>query len=97
MAIGVINDPELIKQYRNDISNRIEELQQNLSKTNGAIQTVSQGWKDSQFQQFHDHFDQDKEMIGKLMGVLEKYRDDILGPLQARMENYLCESMIRLK
>lgn len=95
MATGVINDPELIQKYRNDITNRINELRENLKKTDSAVENVSQGWKDIQFQQFQQNFNQDKELINPLCVVLEQYRDDILGPLQDRMNNYLCETMIR--
>lgn len=95
MTTGIINNPAMIREYRGDISQRIEELINHEKETAGAIDTVSEGWKDVQFQQFQQNFSEDARKIGDLIKVLEQYRDEILGPLQQRMEGYLDESLIR--
>lgn len=89
MPATIVNDPVAIHQYRDQIGERMEELKANLAKTEGAIETVSESWKDSQFQQFRENFNQDKERIGKFYGVLESYKDNILLQLQQRLEDYM--------
>lgn len=96
MATGLINDPSLIRSYRSEINDAVENLRNQMRRTEDAISTVSQGWKDAQFQQFQENFGKDKELILPLCNVLETYRDDILYRLEENMNQYLCQSMIRL-
>ena len=50
MASTVINDPESIHEYRGRIQDVIERLNTPLRETENAIQTVSESWKDNNFQ-----------------------------------------------
>ena len=88
MPATVVNDPESIHAYRQQIAERIEQLRGLITKTEGAIQTVSESWKDNQFQQFHNNFNQDMAQIKPLCDVLSNYEGNLLYQLENKLRTY---------
>jgi uncharacterized protein YukE len=93
MQLTVSNDPEAIHSYRQQIVGAIEKLEGQLKKTESAVNTVAQGWKDNQFQQFQQNFDEDKARIPELCNVLRHYDEHILYDLEQKLNNYLDVNM----
>lgn len=89
MAITVDNDPEAINAYRAKIQDAIEQLKVQLQKTEQAVQTVSESWKDNNFMEFQTNFNVDKEQIKPLCSVLENYESNILYQLEQKLRTYL--------
>lgn len=88
MAVTVKNDPDAIRDYRGKIANAIENLKSQLTKTENAIETVSQDWKDNNFREFHENFNQDKEQIKPLCDVLSNYESNLLYQLEQKLRAY---------
>lgn len=89
MPSTVINDPESINAYRGKIQDAIGKLRDQLAKTEIAIETVSDSWKDNNFQQFRENFNVDKEQIKPLCDVLSRYESDILYQLEQKLRTYI--------
>lgn len=86
---SVINDYEAIRKFRRDLLEAVEGLNEQLHKTEAAIDEVASVWKDSQFQKYHKNFSEDKERIAPLCNRLEQYESEVLYPLEVKIENYL--------
>lgn len=89
MAITVDNDPEAIRAYRGKIQEAIEQLKVQLQKTDNAVQTVSESWKDNNFIEFQSNFNVDKEQIKPLCDVLSNYESNILYQLEQKLRTYI--------
>lgn len=89
MASTVINDPESIRAYRSKINDAVEKLQAQLQKTELAIETVNESWKDNNFQEFRKNFEADKEQIKPLCDVLHNYDENILYGLEQKLMAYI--------
>lgn len=89
MAITVDNDPEAIKRYRGQIQDAIERLKVQLQNTERAVQTVSESWKDNNFMEFQNHFNEDKNRIRPLCEILENYESNILYQLEQKLRTYI--------
>lgn len=94
MAASINNLEELIK-FRGKIEKSIENLNQNLKKTEAAIETVSETWKDEKFTQFEQKFSEDKEQIPPLCNALTEFNDEDLYQLQQIIEEYIGVPMSR--
>ena len=88
MAATVINSSEGINSYRSRIATSIEQLRSELTKTEGAVTTVSESWRDPNFQQFQRNFEVEKEMIRKLCTVLTDYQENVLYQLEQKLRDY---------
>lgn len=88
MSMSVINSSEAIHDYRRKISNAIEELKNQLKKTEQAIETVSEDWQDHQFKTFQNNFGEDKDQILPLCEHLHVYADDLLYNLEIKLKDY---------
>lgn len=88
MPSTVINDPESIHAYRGKIQNAIEQLKAQLQKTEAAVETVSESWRDNNFQQFRTNFNADKEQIKPLCDVLNNYESNLLYQLEQKLRTY---------
>lgn len=95
MASTVINDPEALHAYREEIFQRIEDLKRQLKSTEGAIETCNQeGWKDGKFMEFQNKFDQEKVEIQNLCNGLQNYYDNILAQLEQKLRGYTDEALV---
>lgn len=92
MASTVINNPEDVRNYYTKIENYIGSLRDDFTKTENAIKTVSESWKDDQFKQFQNNFNEDKEKIEPLCRLLERYVE-LLKDLERKLEGYMCSPM----
>lgn len=86
---GVINDYESIRKFRNELLETVEGLNDQLRKTEQAMDDVAAVWKDMQFQKYHKEFSADKEQIPPLCARLEEYENDVLFPLEEKIKKYL--------
>lgn len=86
MISTVINNSSSIHEYRGEIAHAIDELNLNLKKTERAIETVGESWKDDNFREFQDNFNQDKEQIVPLCSVLDNYQSNLLYQLEKKLE-----------
>lgn len=86
MGPTIITDSASINKYRNDIVHAIEELKQQFTKTERAIETVSESWKDDNFREFQEYFNEDKEQILPLCDVLNNYEGIILYELEEKIK-----------
>lgn len=97
MASTVINDPTALHAYREEINQRIEDLKRQLKSTEGAIETCNQeGWKDGNFKEFQNNFEQEKTEIQNLCNGLQNYYDNILAQLEQKLRGYTDESSFSL-
>lgn len=86
MTSSVRNNSASIHKYRGQIAHAIDELKLNLKKTERAIETVGETWKDDNFKEFEDNFNQDKEQIVPLCDVLDNYQSNLLYQLEKKLE-----------
>ena len=88
MPATVINASAGINSYRSKIAQSIEQLREKLTKTEGAIATVNESWKDPNFQQFQQNFETEKEMVRNLCNVLTDYQENVLYQLEQKLRDY---------
>ncbi|MDE5561673.1 MAG: hypothetical protein K2J00_07755 [Bacteroidaceae bacterium] len=74
---ATINDVEALKVFRNKMLDAVENLMQQLRRTDAAIENVACTWKDSQFETFRDNFNEDKEKIKPLSDDIEEFEDNV--------------------
>lgn len=86
MTSTVINNSSSIHNYRGQIAHAIDELKLNLTKTERAVETVGESWKDDNFREFQDNFNQDKEQIKPLCDVLDNYQSNLLFQLEKKLK-----------
>ena len=88
MGASIINNSESLNKYRGQIHQAIEDLKEQMKKTEQAIESVYEnGWKDDNFRQFQNNFNQDKEKILPLCNVLDNYESNTLYHLQKKIES----------
>ncbi len=78
MTPSVITDSHSLHDYRGQIAHAIDELKVQLRKTERAIDKVAETWKDDNFREFQQNFNQDKEQILPLCNVLDNYQYNLL-------------------
>lgn len=86
---SVINDYESLCRFRSELLGIVDGLNEQLRKTEQAMDEVASVWKDSQFQKYHKEFAKDKEMISPLCTKLERYESEVLYRLEKKIERYL--------
>lgn len=75
---NIIVGGDAIQNYRGEIAHAVDELQLQLAKTEQAIDEAGETWKDDNFREFQQYFNEDKEKIKPLCDVLIRYEEDIL-------------------
>lgn len=85
MGPTVINNSTSIHDYRGQIAHAIDELKLQFTKTEHAIETVGESWKDDNFREFQEHFNEDKEQILPLCDVLDNYQSNLLYQLEQKL------------
>lgn len=79
---------EALKKFRDDILERVDDLRDQLKKTEAAMETVAEEWKDDQFRKYNEEFSKDKEEIEPLCKTLEEYENDVLYPMWKVVDEY---------
>ena len=85
MGPTVINNSNSIHDYRGQIAHTIDELKLQITKTERAIETVGESWKDDNFREFQENFNEDKEQILPLCDVLDNYQSNLLYQLEQKL------------
>ena len=83
------NDVEALAKFREHLKETSEDLREQLRKTEQAIETVAQGWKDTQFEKFSGEFERDKEKIEPLCKDIDSFEGEILYPFEMILRKYL--------
>jgi hypothetical protein len=86
---GIINDVDSLRKFRNELLLAVEDMQEQLKTTEGAMDDVALSWKDSQFVKFKGGFDEDKKLISPLCAKIESFEGDVLLPLEKKLREYL--------
>lgn len=86
---AIQNDVESLKKFRGELLDTSDNLKEQLSRTEAAIEEVAAVWGDSQFVKFKEGFDQDKDVIKPLCDEIEEFEGDVLLPLENILRRYL--------
>ncbi len=86
---AIQNDVESLKKFRGELLDTSDNLKDQLSRTEAAIEEVAAVWGDSQFVKFKEGFDQDKDVIKPLCDDIEEFEGDVLLPLENILRRYL--------
>ena len=86
MLASIIIDSDSLHEYRYQISHVIDELKVQIGKTESAIEKVGETWKDDNFKEFQNNFNEDKEEILPLCKILENYESNILLQLEQKVK-----------
>lgn len=89
---AVINDVDSLARFRGQLNETSDNLREQLRKTEQSIETVAQGWKDSQFDKFKEDFEKDKDIIEPLCKEIDEFEAEILYPLEKTLRKYLALS-----
>lgn len=87
MSASVINNSKELHEYRNQLSETIQKLDDSLKKTEAAVELVGETWKDDNFREFQENFNQDKEMIIPLKASLDDYEQNKLFHLEEKVRD----------
>ena len=70
---AIHNDVESLKKFKGELLDTSDNLKDQLSRTEAAIEEVAAVWGDSQFVKFKEGFDQDKDVIKPLCDDIEEF------------------------
>lgn len=84
----IINDWEAMRKFRGDLRDAVEELQEQLKKTESAMEEVAKSWKDQQFLKYEEEFSKDKEEIPPLCKKITDFEEDPLQKLEEIIRKY---------
>lgn len=87
MSASVINNSAALHEYRAQLSETIQKLDDSLKKTEAAVELVGETWKDDNFREFQENFNQDKEMIIPLTASLDDYEQNVLFHLEEKVRD----------
>lgn len=86
---AIQNNVESLQKFRGELLDTSDNLKDQLSRTEAAIEEVAAVWGDSQFVKFKEGFDQDKDVIKPLCDDIEEFEGDVLLPLENILRKYL--------
>lgn len=84
----MINDWESMQKFQNELLDAVDKLREQLKKTDSAMETVANEWKDIQFQKYEQEFTKDKEKIEPICKDIEAFENDVLNPLKVTLKGY---------
>ena len=84
----MINDWESLQKFQNELLDAVDNLQEQLKKTDRAMETVANEWKDVQFQKYEQEFTKDKDRIEPICKDIEAFENDVLNPLKNILRDY---------
>ena len=84
----IINDWETMRKFRGDLRDAVEELQEQLKKTESAMEEVAKSWKDQQFLKYKEEFSKDKEEIPPLCTKITDFEEDLFQKLEEIIRGY---------
>lgn len=84
----MINDPEAIQRFRYELLDLVDKLQEQLRRTDAAMDEVTGSWKDEQFKKYHREFSRDRDIFPPLCKDIEEFESGPLAQLQSILETY---------
>jgi len=84
----MINDPEAIQRFRYELLDIVDKLQEQLRRTDAAMDEVARSWKDEQFKKYHHEFSHDRDIFQPLCKDMEEFESGPLAELQSILETY---------
>ena len=85
---AMINDPEAVQKFRNQLLQLVENLQEQLKRTDAAMEEVAKSWKDQQFQKYYSEFIKDRDIFPPLCKDIEAFEEGPLRELQTILKDY---------
>ncbi len=85
----VIVDYDALCRFMQELEESTENVRKQLEKTDKALETAGETWKDVKFKQFNDRFSEDKERLEPISKQLEQYKDEVLEPYRQKLYEYL--------
>lgn len=85
---AMINDPEAVQKFRNELLELVDHLQDQLKRTDAAMEEVATQWKDEQFRKYHREFNKDREIFTPLCKDIEEFESGPLANIQRILEKY---------
>lgn len=75
----IINDWKAMRTLHGQLRDAVDDLQEQLKKTEHALEEVANSWKDEQFRKYNEEFSKDKDEIPPLCDKINEFEE---GPLQ---------------
>jgi uncharacterized protein YukE len=87
MALNVNDADELLK-FRNRLYVLAESLEKDLRDIDSQVDVLSEKWKDDQFTEFSNKFDEDQKELKPLIDNINEFSDDYLYPKEIAIREY---------
>lgn len=85
---SMIGSSEAVKKLQYDLRDTVKGLNEQLKKTENAMEEVAKDWKDMQFRKYNEEFTKDKELIPPLCSDIEEFESDVLQKLYDILYEY---------
>ena len=85
----IINDHVELEVFRNKLKENVDQLDQQLKRTDAAMSKVNESWQDIQFKKYNDEFTKDKDEFPPLCKLIIEFVDGPLLQLQKYIEEYV--------
>lgn len=86
---GIDVELPVLKSFRDDLTNRSEDLKEHRSKSEQLLNDVAEKWKDEQFVKFKNGFEADKQDIQNLCNIMDGFVEESLNPLIQIIQGYI--------
>lgn len=87
-TVGIVLDLRTIQRLRSDFRKLEEDLERQLRATDEKIETVSRTWRDDNFRNFKNKFDQDKERLRPLSKKVSDFEKLFLTEIEHKLKKY---------
>lgn len=84
----IINDWEAMRRFRDQLRDAVDDLQEQLKRTERALEDVANSWKDEQFRKYNDEFAKDKEQFPTLCDKITEFEEGPLHQLEEIIHEY---------
>lgn len=85
---GMINDPKAIQKFRYELIKLVDNLREQLRRTDTALDEVATSWRDEQFKKYYREFSNDRDIFDPLCKDLDDFEAGPLAELQSILEEY---------
>lgn len=85
----MFTDYDSIVDFRRNLDTAIQNLNDSIKGTEGAVEEVSEVWKDKIFTDFQNKFGEDKELLVFLNKELEEFNEVVLYRIEENVKQYL--------
>lgn len=85
----MLTDYDSIVDFRRNLDTAIQNLNDSIKGTEGAVEEVSEVWKDKIFTDFQNKFGEDKELLVFLNKELEEFNEVVLYRVEENVKTYL--------